>query len=233
MVVLGPNGAGKSTLVRAVTGLLAPARGEVWLEGRPLSGWSRREVAQRVAVVPQHVEPPEGLSVRQTVAMGRAPHQGAWLRPGPGDEAAVDDALGRCDLVALADRSVDRLSGGEFRRVMVARALAQGAGVLVLDEPTAHLDLRHVLDLVAVARREADDGRAVLMVVHDLPTAALVADEALLLGSDGRVVAAGEASDVLQREPLEQAFGVELSPVSIDGVTTFLPRPPNSRRVSR
>jgi iron complex transport system ATP-binding protein len=226
VAVLGPNGAGKSSLVRALCGLLPPDQGEVLLDGAPLGALPRRAIARHIAVVPQQVEAPEGLSVRELVATGRAPHQDALLLAGPGDLAAVDDALRRCALEPLAERPADRLSGGELRRALVARALAQQTPILLLDEPTAHLDLRHVLDLVTLVRAEARGrGAAVLVVVHDLPTAALLADDALLL-SGGRAVAFGPADEVLRREALEQLFEVELAPVQVGEVATFLPLRP-------
>lgn len=226
VAVLGPNGAGKSSLVRALCGLLLPDQGDVLLGGVPLRTLPRRAIARQIAVVPQQVEAPEGLSVRELVATGRAPHQDALLLAGPGDLAAVDHALRRCALESLADRPADRLSGGELRRALVARALAQQTPILLLDEPTAHLDLRHVLDLVALVRAEAHErGAAVLVVVHDLPTAALLADDALLL-SGGGAVAFGPAPEVLRREALEQLFEVELAAVQVGEVATFLPLRP-------
>lgn len=229
VAVLGPNGAGKSTLVRALAGVLAPDHGEVRMAGEPLAALPRREIARRLAVVPQRVEVPEGVSVRDVVASGRAPHQNALLWPGPGDEALIDQALERCDLRALASRPVEQLSGGELRRVIVARALAQSTPILLLDEPTAHLDLRHALDLLTLVRREADERQvAVLIVVHDLPTASLFADEVVLL-DQGEVAASGPVADVMRAGTLERVFAVSLAAVEVDGVTTFLPRKPNFR----
>jgi len=226
VAVLGPNGAGKSTLVRLLSGVLRPARGEIFLDGVPLTELSRRQIAQRLAVVPQQIETPEGLTVGEVVASGRAPHQGALLWPSPEDESITREALARCDLLSLVDRPADRLSGGELRRVIVARALAQSAPLLLLDEPTAHLDLRHAVELMSLVRREADErGLAVLVVVHDLPTASLFADDVLLLSSAG-VEAQGPVAEVLARPTLERVFEVGLAPVEVDGVTTFLPRRP-------
>jgi iron complex transport system ATP-binding protein len=227
VVVLGPNGAGKSSLVRALCGLLPPDQGEVRLDGQPLASLPRRSVARRIAVVPQQAEAPEGLTVRDLVLTGRAPHQDALLRAGHADRAAVDDALRRCALSPLADRRAEHLSGGELRRALIARALAQQTPILLLDEPTAHLDLRHALDLVAVVRGEARRGAAVLAVIHDLPTASLLADDVLLL-EGGQAAAWGPAGEVLHRGILERVFAVELAPVQLDGKTTFLPVRPLS-----
>ncbi|MCS6901486.1 MAG: ABC transporter ATP-binding protein [Myxococcales bacterium] len=223
-VVLGPNGAGKSSLIRVLSGLLPPDEGEVCLDGQPISTLSRRAIAQRIAVVPQQIEAPEGLSVRELVLTGRAPYQNALLCQSPTDHAAVDNALHRCALSALADHPADRLSGGELRRALIARALAQQTSLLLLDEPAAHLDLRHVLELVKLVREEAHRGAAILAVIHDLPTATLLADDVLLLAG-GRTEAWGPAREVLRHDLLEHVFGVELAPVQLRNHTTFLPVP--------
>lgn len=210
VAVIGPNGAGKSTLVRVLAGTLAPSSGQVLLGGRPLSELSRRQIASELAVVPQDAEVAFGFTVRQVVMMGRAPRQSALLVARPEDHAAVADALARCELEQVADRPVSELSGGERRRVVIARALAQQAHVLLLDEPTAHLDLRHAVALYEMARREVERREvACLAVMHDLAAAARWADRAVLL-VDGRVRAAGPALEVLDPKLLEPAFGVRL-----------------------
>jgi iron complex transport system ATP-binding protein len=213
VALLGANGAGKSTLLRLLSGLLAPSEGVVRLGGLDVAGLDRRAVARAVALVPQTERAAEGFRVRQVVAMGRAPHQDGWMRLGAADVAAVDDALLRCDLGAVADRPVETLSGGEQRRVAIARALAQKAGVLALDEPSAFLDVRHRLELydllAEVAKR---DGVACVVAMHDLDSAARVATRVVLLRG-GRVVASGPPAEVMTPPLLGETFDVELDVV--------------------
>jgi iron complex transport system ATP-binding protein len=225
VALLGPNGAGKSTLLRLLAGLLTPSEGTVRLEGRDVSGLDRRTIAQVVALVSQSERVPDGFSVRDVVAMGRAPHQGRWLRAGPDDVSAVEDAMGRCDLRLLADREVQGLSGGEQRRVAVARALAQKARILVLDEPAAYLDIRHRLELydllAEVARR---DRVACVVAMHDLDSAAKVATRVLLLRG-GRLVASGPPADVMTRDRLAETFETDMDVVIHEpsGARVFVP----------
>jgi iron complex transport system ATP-binding protein len=225
VALLGANGAGKSTLLRLLAGLLTPFQGLVKLGGRDVAGMERRAVARAVALVPQSERVAEGFRVREVVAMGRAPHQDGWLRMTPGDLAAVDDALGRCDLRAVADRAVETLSGGEQRRVAVARALAQKAGVLALDEPAAFLDVKHRLELydllAEVAKR---DGVACVVAMHDLEAAARVATHVVLLRA-GRVVAAGKPDDVLVPARLRETFDADLDVIVHEGQRVFVARP--------
>jgi iron complex transport system ATP-binding protein len=205
--LLGPNGAGKTTLVRVASGLLAPNEGEVTLLGAPIAS---RERARFLAVVEQQQEPAVGFTVREVVAMGRAPHQGAWMRETKTDAAAIDEALARCDLVALRDRPANALSGGEQKRVAVARALAQEPRVLLLDEPGAFLDVRHQLDLYELLATEVKEKKiACLVVMHDLNVASQYADRVVLLKS-GRVVAAGRVADVMTYAVLKETFDADL-----------------------
>jgi iron complex transport system ATP-binding protein len=222
--VLGPNGAGKTTLVRVASGLLAPRAGTVTLMGAPLSSRSRVEVAKVLAVVEQMQELAEGFTVREVVAMGRAPHQDAWMRLGEDDERIVDDALARCDLKELASRPARSLSGGEQKRVAVARAFAQEPRVLLLDEPGAFLDVRHQLDLYALLKEAiATRELACLVVMHDLNVAAQFADRIVLMKA-GRVVAAGAVNDVLTSATVNETFECELHRGSRNGVPFFLPQ---------
>jgi iron complex transport system ATP-binding protein len=209
LAIVGPNGAGKTSLFRALSGVLAPSSGEILLRGRALSSLGRAGIARALAVVPQHVPSAPGFTVREVVAMGRAPHQDAWLRERPQDVEAVERALARCDLGAFAAREFDLLSGGERKRVMVAQALAQSADVLLLDEPSAFLDLRHAVALFGLAREEAARGAGVVAIVHDLSLAARFCHRVALL-VDGRLVALGTPDDVLTEARLEAAFGVPI-----------------------
>jgi len=212
--VLGANGAGKSTLLRVVAGLLVPDRGTLRVGGVDARTLDRREMSRRVALVPQTERVAEGFRVREVVAMGRSPHLDGWMRARPEDEAAVDDAMARCDLVHLAERDVATLSGGEHRRVAIARALAQRPRVLALDEPAAFLDIKHRLalrDVLADAAKR--DGVACIAALHDLEDAARLASHVVLLRG-GKVLAAGPPADVMTRELLASAFDV--SPTSLD-----------------
>lgn len=231
VAVVGANGAGKSTLVRVLAGTLVPTRGEVRLGGAPLSTLSRRQIAKQLAVVPQDSDVAFGFTVREVVLMGRAPHQSGLLIAGEADRAAVDRALSDCELVDLADRPVAELSGGERRRVVIARALAQQPEALLLDEPAAHLDIRHAVVLYDMARREAAErGVACLAVMHDLNAAARWGDRAVLL-KEGRVHAQGPVDDVLVPDLLEEVFGLALRVGTDpeDGARYFLPPRSNAK----
>jgi len=223
--VLGPNGAGKTTLLRVASGLLAPTRGDVTLLGRPLASLERGEVARTLAVVEQTQELTMGFTVREVVAMGRAPHQDAWMRARPGDVAIVDDALRLCDLLSLASRPAHALSGGEQKRVAIARAIAQEPKVLLLDEPGAFLDVRHQLDLYELLATEVKQrDLACLVVMHDLNVAAQFADRVVLV-KEGRVVAAGTVAEVMTWKALKETFDADLycGENELTGSRFFLP----------
>jgi iron complex transport system ATP-binding protein len=205
--LLGPNGAGKSTLVRLVAGLLAPAGGTVRLAGLDPAAVPRRDVARVCALVPQEPRVPWRFTVREAVMMGRAPRQGLLALPGRFDEGAVEGALAACDLVHLAGRRLDALSGGERRRVFFARALAQEPRVLLLDEPTAFLDLAHQVLAMRMARVAARGGLCVVAVLHDLNLAAASCDRLVVL-SRGRVVADGAAESVLTPGRVQEVWDV-------------------------
>jgi len=207
--LLGPNGAGKSTLVRLAAGLAAPSSGTVRLAGLEPHRAPRRAVARIVALVPQEPRVAWPFTVREAVMMGRAPRQGLLALPSRFDEGAVKGALDACDLVHLADRRLDALSGGERRRVFFARALAQEPRVLLLDEPTAFLDLAHQLAAMRMAEVAARGGLCVVAVLHDLNLAAASCDR-LVIMSRGRVVAEGRPPDVLTAERVRQVWGVEV-----------------------
>jgi iron complex transport system ATP-binding protein len=209
-VVLGPNGAGKSTLLRVLAGALRPTSGSVQLFGRELGTYDRRQIARAIAVVHQRVEVAFGFTVREVVAMGRAPHQGGWMRPSRDDEEATDRALHACDLGSLAGRSASELSGGEQKRVAIARALAQDAKILLLDEAGAHLDVGHAHAAYELLHLEVARGVACVSVLHDLNLAAAHADRIVLL-EGGRIVADGGVKDVMTPETLERAFGSPLT----------------------
>lgn len=203
--LLGPNGAGKSTLVRLAAGLLAPASGEVRLAGLDPRRAPRRLVARACALVPQEPRVAWPFTVREAVMMGRAPRQGLLALPTRFDHGAVEGALGACDLLHLADRRLDALSGGERRRVFFARALAQEPRVLLLDEPTAFLDLGHQVATMKMAQVAARGGLCVVAVLHDLNLAAAACDRVAVL-SGGRLVAEGAPEDVLTEERVREVW---------------------------
>jgi iron complex transport system ATP-binding protein len=204
-VVIGPNGAGKSSLLRVLLGTLAPTAGEVRYEERPVGAWDRRALARSVGVVPQAEELVFPLTTRELVAMGRYPHLGPWQREGEEDRRAVTAALAQCDVLHLAGRVVGTLSGGERQRALVARALAQEPRALVLDEPTAALDIRHEMAIFELLRALCARGMTALVVTHHLNLAARYADGLVLL-HEGRVAAVGTPAEVLTRERVEQVY---------------------------
>lgn len=209
VAIVGANGAGKTTLLRTLAGTLPKSGGEVRLEGEPIESFDRIAIAKRIAVVPQDLPAASGFSVREVVAMGRSPHQGAWMRPTARDREIVDEALRRTRLVELAGRPFDALSGGERKRATIAQALAQTPRVLLLDEPSAFLDLRHALDVFDLAREEAARGVAVVAIVHDLSLASRFADRVALL-AEGSLAAFGPPGEVLDEANLGKAFGVRI-----------------------
>lgn len=211
--VIGPNAAGKSTLARVCVGLLAASEGEVLLQGAPLSRLSRRERARRVAFLPQQHPQDLSFTALEVALMGRAPHLGLWSIEGQGDLDRAHAALREADALDLAGRPVTQLSGGERQRVFLARAFAQDAALLVLDEPTAGLDLAHQVLLVNALRRRARQGGGALLVLHDLALAGAACDRLVLLLA-GRVVAQGTPADVLRSGVLSPAYGTEVDVVA-------------------
>jgi iron complex transport system ATP-binding protein len=208
VAMVGTNGSGKTTLLRLLTGILRPNSGAVRFDGRPLAGWRRVDLARRVAVLPQQLELPVGFRVAELVAMGRAPHARRLFASTEADERAVTRALADADALDLADRFADELSGGERQRVLVAMALAQEPDLLLLDEPTLHLDLAHQVALLAAIRRLRDQrGLTVLAVLHDLNLAAAFAPRVAVL-DQGRVVADGPPAEVLSPDLVRRVFGV-------------------------
>jgi ABC-type cobalamin/Fe3+-siderophores transport system ATPase subunit len=203
--VLGPNGSGKSSLMKALLGVLAPRAGRALVDGRDAREWTRRELARAVGVVPQAEAIAFPLTVRELVGMGRYPHLGLLGGEHDEDRAAVARALAQCDVGELSARDVTTLSGGELQRVRIARALAQEPRALVLDEPTASLDIHHEMAILELLRASADRGMTVLLVTHGLDMAARFADRMLLLAG-GAVAAEGTPADVLRADILEGVY---------------------------
>lgn len=206
--VLGPNGAGKSTLLRLLAGIARPAAGQVRLSGDVLGDLSPREIARRAAWVPQELSSLFVLTVEEMVRLGRFPRQGFWGPWRDEDEKQVERALRDADLTAFRHRPLDRLSGGERRRVLMARALAQEPRLLLLDEPTAHLDPRHQMELVDLVERLRRERRiAVVAVLHDVNLAYAWCPEVLFL-KGGRAAAQGPTAQVFTPRRLEEIYGL-------------------------
>ena len=203
--VVGPNGSGKSTLVRALLGRVQPGEGSITIDGTDADTLSRGDIARRVAVVTQREESAFPLPVRDYVALGRLPHRGAWGSQTGDDTRAIADAMSMAEVDALAGRSVQELSGGEWQRVRFARALAQGGDAFVADEPTTFLDVAHEMGVFELLGRIARQGRAVLLVSHQLNLVARFADRLVLL-HQGVVAAAGAVGDVMRAEILERVY---------------------------
>ena len=201
--LVGPNGAGKSTLLGVLAGDVIPTEGSVTLDGRPVEDWPVRELARRRAVLLQSNAVAFSFTGRQVVEMGRAPWLGTTMVDG--DENAIAAALTETDAEAFADRAFPTLSGGERARISLARVLAQDTPILLLDEPTASLDIGHQEDVLRVARRLAERGRAVVTVLHDLSLAAAYADDLAML-DHGRLVAHGSPSEVLTADRVEAVY---------------------------
>ncbi len=209
-ILVGPNGSGKTTLVRILAGVLKPVAGSVELAGRDIAALPRRAVARALAVVPQETAVPFPYRARELVAMGRAPHLGPLGRESARDRELVAASLAQLGLEHLADRAFPTLSGGEKQRVLLARAIAQETNTLLLDEPTAHMDLGHRMQTFEWLRRwvREDASRGAALVTHDLVFAARYADELILL-DQGRVVARGQPAEVLTPAVIAEVYGVE------------------------
>lgn len=223
VALLGPNGSGKSTLLRLLVGALKPDAGDVTLFGRAIDAWPREDVARAVGVVTQAEEPTFGLSVRELVSMGRYPHIGPWRRERAVDRAATRRALERCWLLGLSERSVLEISGGERQRARVARALAQEPHVLLLDEPTASLDIAYEMSLFELLAGLRADGVTVVIVTHNINVAARYADRLVLLDC-GRVAAGGIPRDVLTHDIIEAVYQWPIDIGDVDGAPQVIPQ---------
>jgi iron complex transport system ATP-binding protein len=206
--LLGPNGAGKSTLLACLAALRVPDSGTATLDGADVQTLDRRDRARRIGLLPQSGDVHWNVDVATLVGLGRLPHRGRWTSTAA-DRLAVERALAATDMTALATREVERLSGGERGRALLARVLAGEPDWLLADEPLASLDPAHQLDVLARLRSVAGEGRGVVLVLHDLHLAARVADDAVLLRG-GKVIAAGAADAVLTAPLIAQAYGVDV-----------------------
>lgn len=226
--LVGPNGAGKTTLIRVATRLLRPEAGRVRVLGRRLEEIPRQALARSIAVVPQETQVPFAFQALEVVLMGRAPHLGLLGFETGRDLALAEAALARVGAAHLAARPLPLLSGGERQLVVLARALAQDAPILLLDEPTAFLDLRHRLEVLTLVRELAREGRSALLVSHDLGLAARFCDRLAVLW-DGEILAQGPPAQVLTPAVLERAFGVEATLLpGPEGTPLVVPRLPGA-----
>jgi cobalamin transport system ATP-binding protein len=223
VALIGPNGAGKTTLLRALARLV-PFAGEIELDGRPLAEFGRGELARLIAVVPQEPSTPPWMTVAEYVLLGRTPHLGPLAKEGARDREAAARALARLDLLAFVERRLGTLSGGEKQRVVVARALAQEAAIVLLDEPTAALDIGHqqqALDLLDGLR--AESGLTLVAAMHDLTLAAQYADRMVLLDG-GQVVADGAPTEVLTAPVIARHYGAAIDVVPVGDRIAIVPR---------
>ncbi|MGV8851629.1 MAG: ABC transporter ATP-binding protein [Rhodoglobus sp.] len=208
-VIVGANACGKSTLLRGLSRLLRPTSGRVMLDGRDIHSVPSKEVARVVGILPQSPIAPEGITVRDLVARGRYPHQGWFQQWSPADDVAVEQALVATDTAQLASRRIEELSGGQRQRVWIAMALSQDPDILLLDEPTTFLDVRHQLDALDVlANLNRERGTTIVMVLHELNLAARYAEHMVLMG-EGKILAEGAPADVVTAERMREAFGLE------------------------
>ena len=228
VAIVGPNGVGKTTLLRASAGFIAPAAGEIRIDGTALQTRDRAERARAVTLIGGDIETPHGMTVREVVVTGRFAHRAWWdWMVGDADLFAADAALERVALGQLRDRPFDTLSSGERQRAWLALALAQDARVLLLDEPTSHLDARYAVEILALLHGLARDGRAVVAVLHDLNEAAAIADRIAVLG-EGTLLACDEPAKALDPAVLERAFGIAFDRVALAGGTRVLARGPRA-----
>ncbi len=235
LAIVGPNGAGKTTLLRTCNGLLSPDDGTVFLDGVDIESLSARAIGRFVATVPQETNLAFDFDVYDVVAMGRTPHRSRFSPTTEDDRTAIESALERTDTSKFSDRSVGELSGGERQRVVFARALAQETPILLLDEPTASLDINHQIRTLSMARGLSNEGKTVVAAIHNLDLAARFCDQLALI-ADGELIALGSPESVLTAEGLEAAFGVRTAVGTnpITGTATVTPLsdgPPIDHRI--
>lgn len=210
VALLGPNGSGKTTLLKILNGILAPRTGRVEFDGKNLGAIARKEIARRIALVPQELNVPFAFTVREMVLLGRTPHIRPLFGESTRDHQAIDRALELTTTSALAHRVFGDLSGGERQRVVIAMALAQEPQVLLLDEPTVHLDINHQIEILELVRQlNRERGLTVLATMHDLNLAALYFDRLMLL-NEGHIIIEGTPREVLSAERVQAVFGAEV-----------------------
>ena len=206
--LVGPNGCGKSTLLKAIARILTPMQGQVLLNGDPVHSLPTKQVALRLAMLPQGPIAPEGLSVHELVAQGRFPHQSLLKQWSPADTRAVDDAMQATKIEDFADRPIASLSGGQRQRCWIAMVLAQQTPIILLDEPTTFLDLKVQVEVMSLLRNVAKSGRTMVVVMHELNIAAAFADQ-LVMMRDGQIVATGTPQETITAKRLKQVFDLD------------------------
>ncbi len=206
--LIGANGAGKSTLLKLLMGISDPDEGQVRLLNKPLHRYKRKQLAKHISLVPQDVAIDYAFTVREVVSMGRNPHLSSFKPESEYDRLAVHHAMDKTDILSLANQSVTNLSGGERQRVFIARALAQETPILLMDEPTASLDINHQLEVLALLKTLANGGHVVIIAIHDLNMAARFCNRLVMLGNQ-QMVADGKPEDVLTKNHLRQYFSIE------------------------
>ena len=222
--VLGPNGSGKTTLFKCISGLWSPQGGDVLFQGRSIKAYPPRKTARIISVVPQEHEPPFPYSVFEAVTMGRASYLGMFSTPSQGDYSKAEAAIEQVGIAHLKDRPYTGVSGGERQLVLIARALAQDAPVMLLDEPTSHLDFKNqVLVLTKVNEIVRQKSVAALMTVHDPNLAMLFSDRVVLI-NNGCVVAQGQPHEVITEENLSSLYGIDVVVLKVDGLRVIMPK---------
>jgi len=224
--ILGPNGSGKSTLLKIMDGILTPREGRATMDGRDIGTMSRRDIARRAAVVPQDYTGIFTFTAREIVLMGRSPHLDPWSFEGKRDHEIVSRVMAQTDTQGFADRSLDQLSGGERQRVLIARALAQEPRVMLLDEPTAFLDIRHQVEIMNILKLlNKEEGLTVLAVTHDINLASLYCDRIILLNG-GTIHAEGPPAEVMTADNIEAVYGLPVVSGSheLTGRPVIMPR---------
>ncbi|UPR53138.1 ABC transporter ATP-binding protein [Vibrio cyclitrophicus] len=233
--LVGPNGCGKSTLLKAFARILPPQSGTVLINNKPIHSLPTRQVAQKIALLPQGPIAPEGLTVKELVAQGRFPHQSLFRQWSKQDTKAVERAIELTDLTQFIDRPVHSLSGGQRQRCWLAMVLAQDTPILLLDEPTTFLDLKVQVDLMdLLARIVKEEQRTILMVLHELNLAAAFTDRIIMM-NNGEIVSQGSAQQVMRPEALKSVFGLHSEIISdpLTGRPVCLPRTPEQQSLSR
>ena len=221
--LLGPNGSGKTTLFKTLLGLLPPLAGSIHIDGVDATGWTAQTRARSVAYVPQAAAASFAYTVREIVLMGRAPHLSVFAVPSKLDHEKVDGALARVGIAALADRVATELSGGERQLVLIARALVQECRTMIMDEPTASLDLGNRVRVLSQLRRLASEGVSAIIATHEPDHALAIADHAFLL-SQGKLVASGKPAEVITTESLSRLYGVTVDVLESGGARVTVPR---------
>jgi iron complex transport system ATP-binding protein len=214
--VLGPNGAGKTTLLHLAIGFLAPRSGRLLFAGKKLSAYSRRELGRAISLVPQSERVPFQYTVLEYVTLGRAPYLSPLEMPGPGDEAIAKEAIAQVGLAGLSKRDITTLSGGERQLASIARSIAQRPKLMILDEPTSHLDLANKSRVLAILDSLATGGTTVLFTTHE-PEVAAAAARTLVLMREGRILASGPLSETMTSEALTATYGIPVRVARFEG----------------